>query len=116
MQTQDSAAPPRSGLLTALDIVIAPKAAFTTLREAPTWGWAFLISAVVGIAAAFLLLPTYSHALDVSLPAQLAANPSIAKMPADQQQQAIATGISYAKIGLKFAWIALPFIILLSAL
>jgi hypothetical protein len=116
MQTQDSAVAPRSGLLTALDIVIAPKAAFATLRETPTWGWAFLIATIIGVIASIALIPAFTHALDASLPAQYAANPSIAKMPADQQQKTIASAISIANVTVKFAWIFIPIGILVGSL
>lgn len=116
MQIQDSAAPPRSGLMTALDIIIAPNAAFATLRQSSTWFWAFLISSILGIAAALILIPAFTHAMDASLPAQLAANPSIAKLPADQQQTAIANATSVSKLIVKLYWIIIPFGLLLSGL
>ncbi|GAC1405544.1 MAG: hypothetical protein NVSMB64_10510 [Candidatus Velthaea sp.] len=105
---QDVALSRRTGLQTALDVVIAPKAAFAQLREVPTWGWAFLVSTILGMIAAFALAPAVAHALSAELPAKLAANPQIAQLPAAQRDAAIAQQIGVAQTITKFSFIFIP--------
>ncbi len=90
---------------TALDIIIAPRDAFARLREAPSWVWAYGIVAVISIFVTFLIMPALSHAMQVGLPAQLAANPNIAKLPPAEQQTQIARMTSMQMNILKYSWI-----------
>ncbi len=106
----------RSGLATVADIIIAPSTAFARLREAPTWGWAFLVATVLGIIGSVLVEPTILHVLQTTLPAQLAANPDMAKLPADQQQVAINRVLGITKIFAQFGFVFVPIGILVSAL
>jgi MFS family permease len=105
-----------SGLANVADIIIAPNAAFERIRQVPVWGWAFLIAAVLGIAGTFLIGPAIQHAMEISLPAKLAASEAIAKLPADQQQKQIAMTIGISKTFARFAWLLIPPFILLAAL
>jgi MFS family permease len=98
----------RGGLSNVVDIIVAPSAAFGRLREVPTWGWAFLVGAVLGIAGTVMAIPAVMHALDLTLPAQLAADPSTAKLPPDQQQKQIAMVMSISKTVGKFFWVFAP--------
>ncbi len=116
MGTTETAFKPRSGLLTAIDVIIAPKAAFERIAMAPTWVWGFLISAILSIAANLIALPAAEHAIAVWLPTTLAHNSTIAAMPPDQQQKVIAQQISITQLILKFGWIIGPIWILLSSL
>jgi len=106
----------RSGLANVVDIVIAPNAAFERIRQVPVWGWAFLIAALLGIIGTFLVGPAMQHAMEVSLPAKLAANDAIAKLPADQQQKQIALTMNISKTFAKFAFLFIPPLILLGGL
>jgi len=87
-ESPQTAAPKASGLQTVLNTIAAPKEAFETLREAPTWGWALIVSLALFVVGAFLMLPAIHHAQDVSWPAQVAANPRLAGMSQDSLAQA----------------------------
>jgi len=106
----------RSGLATVVDIIVSPSAAFARLREAPTWGWAFLIATVLGVIGSVVVGPAISHVLQTTLPAQLAANPDIAKLPADQQQTMIARTLSISSVVAQFSFVFVPIGILIAAL
>lgn len=112
MSTPAPADARRNGLATVTDIIISPSTAFQNLREAPTWGWAFLIATVLGIIGFFLAAPVTQHVMEATMPAQLAANPQIAALPPERQQAAIAQGLAIAKIATRFSFIAIPIVIL----
>lgn len=116
MSTSIPAPPRRSGLTTAIDTIVSPSAAFASLREAPTWGWAFLIATVLGIIGTFMTGPAVLHSLQVSLPAQLAANPAIQQMSPADQQAAIARALAFSKIISQFGFVFIPIAILVAAL
>ena len=63
MAIDSTATPKANGLKTAIDIVISPKEAFESLRVSPTWGWAFLITCVLAIAAYFVMMPASIHGI-----------------------------------------------------
>jgi hypothetical protein len=86
-------------------MLVAPTDAFARLRETPTWGWAYLIAVVLAMLATLALVPALRHAMDASLPAQLAASPNIAKLPPAEQQKQIARIASAQSIILNFTWI-----------
>ena len=113
MSTSEVTADRRSGLANVVDIVVAPNAAFDRLRVVPTWGWAFLVTVVLGVAGVLVSTPASLHAIDTSMPAQLAANPNIAKLPPDQQQKQIAATIGFVKTATQFTWVLLPVVVLL---
>ncbi len=106
----------RGGLSNVVDIVVSPTAAFERLRTMPVWGWAFLVGALLSIAGSLLAQPAFIHAFDRSLPAQLAASPSIASLPPEKQQAAIATALSFSKTIAKFGWVVTPIALLFQAL
>jgi hypothetical protein len=114
--TTDTALKPRSGLLTAIDVIIAPQAAFERIALAPTWVWAFLIATVVAIAYSFATLPAVIHAIDTAVPLMLAHNPQIASLPPAQQQKQIAMILGIQHTISKFGWIVQPISILFGAL
>jgi hypothetical protein len=116
LSTSQPSAGRRSGLANVVDIIIAPNAAFERLREVPTWLWAFLIASVLGAVGSFLAQPAILHALETSLPAQLAADPNMAKLPPDQQQKQIALVMSGVRFFAKVGWILTPFLILIVGL
>ncbi len=116
MSTSEATADRRSGLTNAVDIVVAPHAAFDRLRIVPTWGWAFLVATLLAIVGVLLTLPASTHAIETSLPAQLAASPNIAKLPPDQQQQTIASYVGFTKLVTRFSWLFVPVILLIVGL
>jgi hypothetical protein len=107
---------PRSGLANVVDIIIAPNAAFERIRQVPVWGWAFLVAALLGVVGTLLVGPAVLHAMQTSLPAQFAANDTIAKLPPDQQQKQIAMMMSVSMGIAKFSWAFIPPAILLIGL
>jgi hypothetical protein len=98
----------RSGLANVVDIIIAPNAAFERIRQVPVWGWAFLVAALLGVAGSLLVGPAIVHAMETSLPAQLAANDAISKLPPDQQQKQIALMVGVSKGIARFSWAFIP--------
>lgn len=95
-------------MATAWSVVAAPRAAFEGLRVAPTWGWAFLIAMVLGIAGTVLSTPAALH----SVAHQMAVNPQYAQMSDAQRRQA--AGLTLQLV--RFGWAYIPFLLLLSAL
>ena len=79
-ESPQTAAPKANGLSTLLNVIAAPKEAFEALREAPTWGWALIVSLALFVVGTYLMLPAIHHAQDVAWPAQVAANPKLAGM------------------------------------
>jgi hypothetical protein len=104
--------PKANGLKTAIDIVIAPKEAFESIRVAPTWGWAYLIAIVLVAIGSFLTLPAVEHAIPGDIIKSAATNPQLAQMTPDQLQQ---VGQKYASFAPFFA-ISGPFAIMIFAL
>lgn len=102
----------RNGLTTALNVIIAPKEAFETLREAPMWGWAFLIAVILGVIGAYLALPAQMHAGQANMAHMYATDPRFAQMTEDKKAQAMAFGMAIAKMGPLFT----PFFILVVGL
>jgi hypothetical protein len=98
-----------AGLQTAFDIAIAPRAALGALRETPTWGWAFAITALLGMIAALAIGPVVGHTLERELPAQLGSAPQVAQLPGDQREALITQQISIAQTIARFSFIAVPF-------
>ncbi|MBV8581545.1 MAG: YIP1 family protein [Candidatus Eremiobacteraeota bacterium] len=116
MSTSQPAVGNRPGLSNVVDIIIAPNAAFARLREVPTWGWAFLVVTLLGIAGGLMVGPAVVHALQISLPAQLASNPGIMKLPADQRQQQIDGIVKFSTMIAQFSWVFVPIGVLLVGL
>ena len=116
MSTSPPTAGGRGGLSNAIDIVIAPNAAFDRLRETPTWLWAFAVALVCGIIGTLVAHPAFVHAFDTSMPAQLAADPNIAKLPPEQQQRQIAMVMGISRFMFGIAWLFVPFAILIGGL
>ncbi|GAC1501701.1 MAG: hypothetical protein NVS1B14_06220 [Vulcanimicrobiaceae bacterium] len=99
----------RSGLTTALNVILAPRKAFETLRIAPMWGWAFLIALVLGIIGSYLALPAQMHALHPTLVHLLATDPRMAHLPDAQRAQQMVMSES---IGRYSALLAPPLVLL----
>ena len=115
MTTPDSPAG-RPGLSNVVDIIVSPDAAFARLRRVPVWGWAFVVTSVLGMLGTILLTPATTHGIDVSLPAQLAANPRIAALPPERQQTVIAMQLNLMHTLLRFQFVLVPITVMLTSL
>ncbi len=89
MNQPDALSVRAGGLKTAIDTIVAPKDAFESLRSAPTWGWAFLISCALMVVGYFLQHPAMQHASIGTMQHALNTNPIYASMSDDQKQQAL---------------------------
>ncbi|MHB8140954.1 MAG: hypothetical protein ACYDHD_06835 [Vulcanimicrobiaceae bacterium] len=101
-----------NGLTTAVDTIVAPRAAFTTLASVPTWGWAFLIAVVLGAIGSYLGGPANTHVGHIVFTQQAATNPQVAAM--SPAQRASAEAISSTII--KFAPLMIPIMLLIMVL
>lgn len=101
-----------NGLKTVVDTIVAPKAAFESMRVAPTWGWALLISIIIGAAASYLMTPAFAHAYPGTFAQMVASDPRLAGATPDQQQAALAFG---EKI-ISFNWVFVIFGVPIAAL
>ena len=101
MGVSTPAAPRANGAATALNVIVAPREAFETLRISPMWGWAFLISLVLTAIGQYLATPATIHAVQAGWPAQIAANPGLAGLTPEQQQNGLNVSIAL----IKWAWL-----------
>jgi len=104
----------RSGMQTALDILVAPRAAFAQLRETPTWVWAFVIACVLGMVATLAIAPVTGHFVGAAQAAKLAADPRYAQLPADQRNAQIQQIVSITQLVVRFSFIFIPFAVAVS--
>jgi len=95
-----------NGLSTALNVIVAPREAFETLRVAPTWGWALIITLVTSLIGTYLAGPAQMHAVHAGMVAQLAANPNLDEA---QRNAQIAMADKFGS----FSWAFVPIIIML---
>jgi hypothetical protein len=114
VKSQEIAPPTRSGLQTAIDIIVAPTAAFASLRVVPTWGWALIVTAVLAVVSSIVTGPAIGHALSVEMPAKLAQQ--YASLPADKRDAAIAQAMSVTMAISKFSFIFVLLILPISGL
>lgn len=116
MSTSEATVHRGNSLNNAIDIIVSPQSAFDRLRAVPGWGWALLIASVLGMIGVFVSGPATLHAIQTTMPAQLAANDQIAKLPADQQQKAIANAMAVTKVVAQLSFLFIPVILLIGAL
>jgi hypothetical protein len=118
VQSQQNAAPNRSGLQILMDVIIAPKAAFESLRVVPTWGWALLVAVVIAMIGTYLSAPASQHAAIVETPAKIAA--MFPDMTAEKRDavvaQQLAIGQAFSKFNFLFVLVILPIVSLVQAL
>ncbi|HTA39909.1 MAG TPA: hypothetical protein VK760_12575, partial [Candidatus Acidoferrales bacterium] len=111
MAIDSTETPKANGLKTAIDIVIAPKEAFESIRVSPTWGWAFLITCVLSIAAYFVMMPASLH----GMAGDFAKNPQMQQMTAEQLQKITDGMKTFYPIGAVILPIAMLFFSLIYA-
>lgn len=116
MISEPMTAPKGNGLTTALDIVVSPSDAFARLRLVPTWGYAFLIAAVLGMVGAFLGSAASEHAAIASIPAAMAKNAAVAAMTPEKRQAVMDQQVGVTKAISKFNFAFIPVVLLVSAL
>lgn len=90
-----------NGLKTAWDTIIAPKDAFESIRNVPTWGWALALTIVLSVIGNILLVPALQHAMAAAWPQTVAASPQLSQMSPDRQQSALEMTQKFAG----FAWV-----------
>jgi hypothetical protein len=104
-----------NGLKTVWDTIVAPKAAFESIRLVPTWGFAFAIAILLYAIGSYLQIPASAHAFTAYWPSLVANSPALAGLSSDQQQlqlQAILKIMSYNWI---IVIIAVPIFTLVTA-
>jgi hypothetical protein len=118
VERQQTAVTNRSGLQVVLDVIIAPKAAFESLRVVPTWGWAFLLSLVLAMIGSYLTTPAGQHILVAETPARVAAMfPSMTTEKHDAEvARELGMGQAFAKFNFLFVLVILPIVSLVQAL
>jgi hypothetical protein len=114
VNTSEPTVPPNSGLINVADIIVAPNAAFARLRIVPTWGWAFLVASLLGIAGALLAEPAIAHAWDQYGPPQLAVQ--FQNVDAAQRSKMIAQATQASHLVFQFVWISVPIGLLIASL
>jgi hypothetical protein len=81
-----------NGLMTAWDTIVAPKAAFESIRVAPTWVFALATAMVVSGTSEYLITPALLHGFAGTFTHTLATDPHLATLTPEQQQQMLASG------------------------
>jgi hypothetical protein len=118
VERQQTAAPNRSGLQVVLDVIIAPKAAFESLRVVPTWGWALIVSVVIAMIGTYLASPAAVHAMITEAPAKAAE--MFPGATAEKRDAIVAQQIGMGQVITKFTFlfvaVVLPIISLCQAL
>jgi Yip1 domain len=75
---------------TVIDIIVAPKDAFESLRENPVWGWTLLATVVLMIIGYFLQLPATEHASYGTMQHALATSSLYSTMTDEQKARVLA--------------------------
>lgn len=98
----------RGGLAIVWDVIVAPRAAFESLRERTHWVWAFAIASTLGLIGAILQIPAGEHLVAATFAHQAATDPQMQSLSPAQRERAL----GFAKLAQHYAWIALPLIVL----
>ncbi|HTW86028.1 MAG TPA: hypothetical protein VMD91_18300 [Candidatus Sulfotelmatobacter sp.] len=114
MSTSEPTIEPRSGLLNVVDIIVAPNAAFARLSVVPTWGWAFLVATLAGIAGSLLAGPATLHAFEQWGPPLYAQ--SFQHLGSAERDQQVARAMSVGRIFVQFGWVGVPIALLVGSL
>ena len=84
---------------TLINIIVAPSQAFEALREQPTWLVAFLVTALLCLAAQFIMLPATLHAFAAWYPSTLGRDPRTAGMTPEERQAALNVALGFVRFG-----------------
>ena len=103
-----------SGLKTVVDTIISPKEAFESIRETPTWGWALMISIVLGMIGAYLMTPALVHVM-TSNPASI-FGAQAATMTPDDMAKGAAVAAKFSSFNFLFVIFIYPIVCLIGAL
>ena len=76
------------------------------------WGWAFLIALDLAMIGSYLVTPATIHAVQAGWPAQVNADPRLAGLSPEQQQNALNTALGF----IKWSWVFSFIYILLGSL
>jgi hypothetical protein len=109
---QEIAAPKRSGLAVLLDVIVAPRSAFESLREQPQWFVAFVVVSILGLIGGLLLLPANEHVMSGVFAQQMQTNPQLATMTPEKQQQVL----GYQMLAIHWGWVGAPLFVLIGTL
>ncbi len=112
----EAQAPRVNGLKTAWDTIVAPKEAFESIRQVPTWGWALAISIVLAIIGNIMVIPATQHAISSAWPGMVAQNPNLTQLSAQQQQAYLNFSLKMVSFGWIFVIFILPIFALVGAL
>ena len=102
----------RNGLAILWDVIVAPSAAFSALREKTHWLYAYLIASTLGTIGALLQVPAGKHVAAVMVAHQIATDPQMQAMTPEKQQQITAFAVATQQ----YAWVALPIIVIIAIL
>jgi hypothetical protein len=105
-----------SGFKTALDTIVAPKEAFTSMRAVPTWGWALVLAILVTAAGSYLSVPALQHAIAGDWQRTVAQNPALSSMPPERQQRQLELVQRFVAFGWVATIFGVPFYCLVNAL
>jgi hypothetical protein len=97
-------------LAVAWDAIVAPRAAFTALRERPRWLVAYVITCVLGMIGALLQAPAGVHIAENMIQKMIATDPNIAAMSPDKQQALMAQTVGIQH----YVWLFYPVIIIIA--
>jgi Yip1 domain len=104
-----------NGLRIVWDTIVAPKAAFESIRNVPTWGWALLIAIVLFALGTYIEIPANAHAVSTDWPNMVAKSPILSGLSSAEQQSQLQTVVKV----MSYTWIAVviavPFFSLITA-
>ncbi len=115
MAADSSVVPKANGLKTVLDTIVAPKDAFESLREAPTWGWALAIAIVLSALSSYLIVPAVQHGMSAGWADMMAKNPQTATLTAAQTQTRLSFALKVVTFNWVFAIVIVPLYCLIEA-
>jgi len=101
-----------NGLTILWDVIVAPRAAFAALREQPTWLWAFVVTAILGMIGAVLIVPAGQHMIAAMFQEMAKTNPRVAQMTPEQVQSAVHLQQTIQQ----FTWLFYPILVMVAAL
>jgi hypothetical protein len=101
-----------SPLRTLANVIVAPAAAFATIRERPTWFIAFLGVTLLCLIGGFLQSNAAAHAMSVWYPGQVASDPRTASLSPDRVKSMTAIAVTVSR----FVWLSAPIGVLIATL